>query len=230
MERRTWNIGILRRRWQMKRTFVIVLSLLASSLGTQAWAQPAGTKVGVVNMGKLYLGYERVKALKKELDKEMEPYTNQRKQLEDHIKQWKQALQNDANQGGKILTDKQRAEGQKSIIDATRRLEDLDLSVKKEMGKKVENMLTMINKEINEKVQEVAAAHGYQLILAYGEPEQKLPEIAAFQRTMKVIDQGGMVVSYVSSNLDISEEVLQSLNNHYRNLVTRGLPVGLNQK
>lgn len=209
----------------MQRTFVIVMALLAAGVGARAQAQGvppqpgqvptqpgiAYTKVGVVNMGIVYTKYKRVETFKQEMERDAKPFKDRREYLETLIKQWNAALKNPA-----ALKPEEREKGPKIIIDCQRQLEDLDIDFKSKFAKKLEDQMVLLNNEINQRIREYAGSHGYHLILAFGEPEVALQGLNAFKRTMTVIDQGGMTVAYYAPGMDISAELVQSLNSTYQ--------------
>ena len=189
----------------MKRSFVILAGLLALGLSSQARGQavptpgPNYTKVGVVNMGQVYSKYARVQTFKAEMEKDAEPFKKKKAEPHKYIEDWTRALQNP--KAG--LTKEQMEMGPKIILDCKRKLEDLDAEFKKEFAKKLEGQMTILNKEINERISQFAGSHGYHLILAFGEPEVALVPLMAFRRTMTVIDSGGMTVAYYAPGISI---------------------------
>jgi len=204
----------------MRRVVLIVTGLAClACLGTWAWAQvpagaPAFTKVGVVNMGAVYSQYDRVKMMKLEMEKDVEPFKQKKAKLDELIMQWKNALNNPNPKTA--LTPEQRETGQKVIISCSRQLEDLEIEFKKVVGKKIEDQMVMLHKEINATIQKFAQSNGYHLVLAYGEPEVKMSDLKAWERQMRVLDQGGLTVAYASPTLDISASVVQFLNMSYK--------------
>jgi Skp family chaperone for outer membrane proteins len=221
----------------MQRTFVIVLGL-AACFGTRAQAQQGApqpgqgaapaqtltyTKVGVVNMGYVYAKYTRVETFKKEMEHEIKPFKDKREYLENLIKQWETALKNPG-----ALKPEEREKGPNIIITCRRQLEDLDIEFKSKFQKKLEEQMVILNNEINERIRQYSGSHGYHLIFAFGEPDSPLPGLNEFKRKMGVIDQGGVTVAYFAPGMDISVDLVQSLNSTYRPPVPAqpGQPVG----
>lgn len=202
----------------MQRSFLIIALLAASAAQVRAqqgapppMQAPAYTKVGVVNMGIIYTQYQRVRTFKSEIERKAKPYKDKQAELQKLANDWTIALN---NPNGK-LTPQERETGQRVIVECKRKLEDLDLEFKRVFAKDFEDQMVLLNKDINDRIREFAGSHGYHLVLAFGEPETPLQGLADFRRRMQVIDSGGVTVAYYAPNLDISREVVESLNRSY---------------
>ncbi len=204
----------------MKRIIVLLLAtacLTAAYLSghSQQPVQPEPitfTKVGVVNMGTIYAQYQRVTRFKQQMERELLPFKKRKSALERTIAEWKAV----AASSDEEVTKETKQKAAAKIVEAARKLEDLDMQFKEEFSKKLEDQMVALDKEITEKIQTYSSANGYHTILAYGEPENPLQGLASFKRKMSVIDQGGMVVAYHTPGTDISRDIVNALNREFR--------------
>jgi Skp family chaperone for outer membrane proteins len=212
----------------VKRIILVLLFLAAVAaayVNGQSRAQivaPAmaitATKVGVINIGFVYSHYERVKTLKMEMDEDVAPYKKKKTILDKTIVEWRDMLSSPDPK----ITSQVREEAREKLIEAQRHLEDLERQVKNEVLKKAEDQVVVLHKEINDTIKTFAAAHGYHMILAYGEPEVPLAPLAQFQRYTRVVDQGGITHAYSHQDIDVSREVVKTLNSKFRARVKDG--------
>jgi Skp family chaperone for outer membrane proteins len=197
------------------RAAVLTAATLAFAADIQhaAAQQVVATKVGVVNVGQLFTGYEKAKILKKELDDELRPLKDQAEKIKSAMIEHDKWLKNPANKGDL----KQTEISQKALRDGTRALEDLDLKARTMVGKKQETQLVQLYREIQAAVQTYAQQNGYHIILGYGDPPQlDAYAFANVNRRMTAMDMGTFVTMYVGPGLDVSNEVLTRLNGGIR--------------
>jgi Skp family chaperone for outer membrane proteins len=176
--------------------------------GSAAPAQPAGTKVAVINIGHVFNNYVRAKAFKEELERAFQPYKDKAKKLTDEMKRYEDEIRNP-----KISP--QDIEQRQALIKRNKReLEDLSIEMQKNLGSKQEENLKTLWKEVNMGVTKVSEAYGFQIVLGYGEPLDKglrdaFPNI---NRLMQAMDAGGAVPLYVHGSVDLSHAVTETLN------------------
>jgi Skp family chaperone for outer membrane proteins len=206
----------------VKRTIVLVAglaALTAAYFGSHLLAQtpgqsaPAVTKVGVVNIGSVFMKYEKAKIFKAETEQILKPFRDEGEKLKKYILDWQSALQNPKSQ----LTEEQRKQGERTIIDCKRRLEDLDREARTKVGKRNEEQIVQLYKEINEAVKGTAAAQGFHLIFGYGEPmDGDLLSFMNISRKMQAMDMGSIIPMHITGGLDISDSVVSNLNRGYQ--------------
>lgn len=132
----------------------------------QEAAQPAvREKVGVVDLDVVYSQYKRHIDFKSQLEKEAEPYRKMKAEIEKLMHDWKSALRGAASK----LTPEQREQGQRVLIDAGRKLEDLDFDFKKKVVKHLEDEQELQAAEIRDCIREYAVGHGLDVVFLCGE-------------------------------------------------------------
>ena len=205
------------------RAAVLTAVTLAFAANTQIAVaqQTMATKVGVVNVGQLFTGYEKAKVLKKELDDELRPLKEQAEKIKAAMIEHDKWLKNPASK----QDPKQTEISQNAIRTGTRALEDLDLKARTMVGKKQETQLIQLYREVQGAVQSYAQQNGYHIILGYGDPPQLDPfTFANVNRRMTAMDMGTLVHMYVGPGLDVSNEVLARLNGVAATPVNRSGP------
>jgi len=200
---------------QLLRWGVLATALVIGA-GGLARAQLPGqslpaTKVGVVNLGVLFIKYEKSSIYKKELETELAPLKASAEKIKDAMTKHNNWLKDPRS------TDaKQRETSEGAMRDGQRALEDLDLQARKLVGKKQENQLIQLYKEIHAAVQTHAQNNGFHVILAYGDPpDQDLFTFQNINRKMGAMDMGAAVPYYWQTNLDVTNDVLVRLNSNY---------------
>jgi len=175
--------------------------------GAGAQAQ-AGTKVAVVNIGLVFHQYRRAQAFKADLEKTIEPYKAKAKKLTDEMKAWSDAMRDPK------FNPQNKAQYEAAILKNQRELEDMDREIKGLIGKKQEDNLVTLWKEVNTGVGAVAKAYGFQIVLGYGDPMEKelLDLFPNVNRKMQAMDLGSTVPLYVDRSVDLSQAIADTLN------------------
>jgi Skp family chaperone for outer membrane proteins len=218
----------------VKRTLLIVAGFAALSVaacfGTSLVAQggggvPAaagGTRIAVVNVGTVFTKYEKAKAFKEELQTIIKPY-------KDKADGWRKEMISYQEMIQKSQFDKYKKEDlEKAILDRKRALEDMDRDVRNLVGKKQEDQLVQLWKEVNHGIQLYAKTRGFQIVLGYGDPmdPKEWDTFPNINRKMQGMDLGGVCPLYIADGIDISMDVVTSLNAAYSQN-RPGSPVGV---
>jgi Skp family chaperone for outer membrane proteins len=209
----------------VKRCMIFVGGLLALAttayIGSRLWAQgtgapaaPAQTRVAFINIETVFQNYQKAVVYKKEMEKLIEPFKAKADKLKAEILQWQRDLQDVKMIGNKNFNKEQWEAG---IVKNKRDLEDLGKEVGQIIGKKNEEQVVQLYKEVNEKVQAVALDRGFQVVMCYGE-STKLPPLGYENISRKVQGMEGSGCTsfmYIAPGLDISQAVIDLLNRSY---------------
>lgn len=216
----------------MKRILrTLTLTLLATTAPAgNLWAQlqpppglaapsaPASARIALVNVGILFREQDKVKDFKARLDVKVKPFEDKAKELETCIAAWSKALKDDKESEIGKLSEEKRKEGYLMILECRRRMQDLEEEYHNGIGCDLGAEMMVLDSEIKNAVKLYAEAHGYHVILAFGEPEKPLPPLKEFARRMTAIDAGN--VSFIpldaTNQLDVTRGVLDLLNTTYR--------------
>lgn len=181
--------------------------LFAQGTPAAAPAQP-GTKVAVVNIGHVFNKYLRAIDFKTQLERSFEPFKTKAKKLTDEMKQW----EDEARKPG---ADPKLIENRQELIKRNKReLEDLSGDMQKMLGKKQEDNLVTLWKEVNLGISKVSEAYGFQIVFGYGDPLDKalMDLFPNINRKMQAMDGGAAVPLYVHGSVDLSHAVTETLN------------------
>ncbi len=193
--------------------------LLASAYGvSQLLAQqPAGggvpavqgTKVAVVNIGHVFNKYKRAIAFKAELEETLKPFKAKAQKLQEEMKSWAEALRKPG------FDPKNKDQYESAIRKNQRELEDMEIQIKNMLGKRQEDNLITLWKEVNMGIDAVAKAYGFQIVLGFGDPMEKnlIDQFPNINRKMQAMDMGSTVPLYVHSSVDLSTAIADTLNN-----------------
>lgn len=174
---------------------------------------PGGTtRVAIINLGYVLGKYERATAVKEEVQAEMGKLRDEAKKHMENIAVWQNALQTNQFKNG---TKEQYEE---KLIVAKRKLEDLTRTAQTKVGKAQQAQLQTLWSEIHEAVKTYSAAHGIDLVMAYGEPIDKKEWMTSMNldRKLRGLDQGAALPFFVAPGVDITEAIAEQLNKQYR--------------
>ena len=210
----------------MKRSLIFVGGLLALAatayVGTRLWAQgtgtpaaPAQTRIAFVNIEIVFQNYNKAKTYKEEMEKTVAPFRAEAEKLKADMMKWQRELEDPVSQTKIPDFNKERwAEGVKAN---KRKLEDLSAQVGKLVGKKNEEQVTQLYKEVNDMVQRYAGEKGFHVVLCYGESTKLSP--LGFENISRKVQgmegTGCLSFMYIAPGLDISQPVTDALNRNY---------------
>ena len=220
----------------MKRTVGIVAGLAAlgvvAYVGTHLRAQqpgaptqaaaPAQTRVAVINLLQVIKNYNKAKFYESELDETLKPFRAKGEELKKALLQWQNWMADPKN----TAKPEEREGGEKNTTNCKRQLEDLDKEARKAFGKKREQQVVQLYREVDDAVKRYAASNGFHLVLSYGEPvnASDLYSAANIARKLEGIQMGGACTPmYLADGMDISAAVTDALNRAYPG---SGSPVG----
>lgn len=176
--------------------------------GTQP-AQVQGTKVAVVNIGLVFNKYERAKAFKRELEATLEQPRKEAKKLMEEMDGWAEKIRKNPT-----MAKVERDSLEDAIYKHKQRLDTMNRDITKLLGKKSEDNLVVLWKEVNDCIEAVSKAYGFQVVMGYGDPMEKndLNLFPNVNRKMQAMDAGSTVPLYVHGSVDLSSAVADTLN------------------
>ena len=172
---------------------------------------PAPTRVAIINIGLVFTKYDKAKAYKDQMEKLVEPHQLDGKKLKKEMLDWSEAMKNPK------FDPKDRERYEQGIRGNQRRLEDLELTVRKLIGKTQEEQVTNLYKEVQGAIHAFAKANAIQVVLGYGEQIDGDPySFANINRKMQGMDIGSCNPLYFSEGIDISRPVVEMLNLNFQ--------------
>jgi Skp family chaperone for outer membrane proteins len=173
-------------------------------------------KVAVVNIGYVFNHYERAKVFKTDLERAFAPYKKKSKKISDEIDQ----LQKDTKGNDDIGVLQAR---QALIVQRKRELEEISIEMQQELGKKQEQNLIDLWKDVQGAIKAYATDKKIDLVFGYGDPLEKgmMDLFPNINRKMQAMDTGGAVPLFASSRVEISPAVTDLLNARWREKAKR---------
>lgn len=198
---------------------LLTLALAVGQLPAQG-PKTAESKVALVNIGQVFLKYEKALAYKADIEKVLKPYQEQRTKWQADLVGFQKALQDPKTKA------EDRPKFEKALVDYKRALEDLEVKMEKSVGKAPEEQIVNLFKDVNNAVKAYAQANGIAIVLAYGEQLEGDPFIFGnITRKMQGMDLGSTTPLFFTPGIDISAGVIDVLNRGYRD--APGTPVSL---
>ena len=211
----------------MKRTVAIAAGALTFALAgvfsSQIWAQQTGTatqtrpaaaeprtRIALLNLAYVIKNYKKFETFQSEIKAEFKNYEARA-----------QAKQTQAEQVAKHLQDpkttaEQREADDKMIKQLKREIEDLNAEAKSALGKKQDEQLVILYREIQDAAQRYAMAHNFEAVFHYQDATTQQDYYSPYMIARKVQSPSLMPI-YQAPGLDISYEIVMALNAAYQN-------------
>jgi Skp family chaperone for outer membrane proteins len=194
------------------------------------WAQPTGarptaptggagsasaaaasprTRVALINLSHVIRSYEKFKAYQLEIKDSIRPFQDK----EGTIKQRAETLAKEAQ--AQTTSTQRREQIEKELKDLQRSHEDLKNDFQKVMGKKQEDQLVILYGDVYNVAARHAAAHNFDMVLHYNDGNTREERWAA-QNVARKMQAGALVPLYYSAGMDISEDIIRTLNDMYK--------------
>ena len=176
-----------------------------------AHAQP-GTRIAIVNVGYVFNKFDRAATFKAEIEDLLKNPKKDAMKMIDDMKAW------DAESKKPGLDPRKKDEYEAAVRNTKRKLEDMNLEIQKLIGKKQEDNLVTLWKDVNMGIETIAKAWGYQIVLGYGDPMEKemMALFPNINRKMQAMDMGSSVPLYVHGSVDLSKPVTDTLNSWFK--------------
>jgi Skp family chaperone for outer membrane proteins len=204
----------------VKRTVCLAAGLVALGVVIyvgKLWAQQPGTAgtapaapeprpwIAVLNLNYVIKYYKKFINYQEQLKHDAEPYQTKDKEKT----QLRDAL---TRQLSDQNTPADKREGlQKQIVDITREIEDNKRDAQKVITKKQSDMLKTIYGDVQDAASRYARAHNFEMVLHYNDATTS-EDYSSFANIFRKLEQPACMPLYVAPGMDISMQVLESLN------------------
>lgn len=208
----------------MNRNVVFAASALAlgtvayvgSQLTAQTPAAPAaaaasgrGTRIATLNLAYVIKNYQKFVAFENEMKNSLKQFDDRlaakRKQMEEYQKE--AALP--------ATTEPRKQEIERQARGLQREVEDINNDAKAFIGKKRDEQIVQLYKEVQDAAQRYALAQGIDIVMHYTDATTQADYYNPVNVARKMQSPGCMPI-YAAAGTDISQEVVMSLNTHYR--------------
>jgi Skp family chaperone for outer membrane proteins len=165
-------------------------------------------RVTAVEIGHVFANYVRAQQFKKEIDDIVAPWKEEASKVKVEIKAWETALNN------RDFAAASKEEYEKKIAAGKKRLAEIPNEISRAAGKKHEDNLVTLFRDVQTGTQAVADDCGIEFVFAHGEPQEK-DAVDAFpniNRKLKAMDEGNLVALYVARRSQLCAPVTETLN------------------
>ncbi len=188
------------------------VTLACATVGPRAQQPaPTQTRLAIVNIGLVFTKYGKAAAYKAQMEKLVEPYMLEGKKLKKEMLDWSEYMKSPK------FDPKERERYEAGIRGNRRKLEDLELQVRKLVTKTQEDQIIYLYKEVDAAVQGYARSNGIEMVLGYGEQTDgdsfSFPNI---NRKMQGMDLASCNPLFHAAGVDISQPVADMLNAAYQ--------------
>lgn len=203
--------------YRMGSLIVTVAIILGAS---RLWAEnqakkPAPrTRIGLLNLTCVIKNYNKYKQFQEEIKEFVVPFRDRDAELRARLNKLKAQVEkpslvpakgedNDAKSTREELEEKAR--------EIQRKIEDNSQKAKKKLGKRSDDEMKILYKDVEEAVERYATAHGLELVLHYNDATTK-EDFESPQNLARKLNTGALMPIYMVSGIDISTEILDDLN------------------
>ena len=202
----------------MKRTWIVAAGMLvlggAIYVTSHLMAQPPSaarapqTKIALCNLSAVIKGYKKYQSFQSEIQNDVKKYQDQDRKIREQIKncmEWIQKAETPADK---------KAEYEKYLTGYKHQLEDNTAEGKAVLGKKSDEQMVILYKEVREVAQRYAASQGIELVLHYNDADEKA-EPAIFHSPANVarkMQAGACMPLVFAPGMDITAELIRMLN------------------
>jgi Skp family chaperone for outer membrane proteins len=173
------------------------------------------TKVALLNLSYVIKNYKKTDIFTAEMKEAAKLY----KDKDDGFNRQAEALAKE-NQDSKT-TQERREKIDQQMKDLKRQSEDNKAEAQKVLGKKQEQQIFIIYSDIHRVVDKYAQAHGFDMVLHYNDATTS-PEYWSAANIMRKIQAGTLIPMYYAPGLDISNNILTTLNAPYQQAAPAG--------
>ncbi len=197
----------------MKRYAFVMLATLALAYQSPLSAQEAApaadrspSRVGLIDMAKVFEGYDKFKVLRDELSAEIEKSDAEAKVMVERMQQMQKEVQESGLQPGSAEYE----QAERGLLDAKGEFESFRAATQRRLARRESDMFKVIYADASGMVQRYAEHVGYTVVIRFDSKgiEDETAPAEAVQRMNK------QVVYYRPEN-DITNIVLSALNREY---------------
>jgi outer membrane protein len=185
---------------------------LGRELAAQAPAAPARaqTRIAVLNLAHVLKGYQKAMSYQADFKGFVTKFQNDEKTQLSVLESMKKELSNPA------LSQEERAKKEKDLRAAQRALEDYREECKTFLAHKQEEQVVTLYKEVEYTARQLALASGFEMVLHFNDAMRDTQEYYSPMNVGRKLQAGALIPLYVHPGMDISAEVLKTLNDNYR--------------
>jgi Skp family chaperone for outer membrane proteins len=187
---------------------VVAIAIVPCGGRLSAQVNPDGPpRIAVINMVDVVSNYTKAKESKQTMTALLAPYQKMHSSLQAELARLQQVVKDSPQD----TATRDVAEAKLKVIQ--RQIEDLGAEGRKIATQKSEQQVVEIYRDIEAAVQRYAESHQIDLVLTYSEPAKE--ERMKHANITRKMQTGATMPLYIRPRLDITQAVIQSLNDAY---------------
>jgi Skp family chaperone for outer membrane proteins len=198
----------------------VVVALAAVVGANRLWAEDKGkkpaprTRIGLVNLTYVINNYDRFKQFKLEMQEAIEPFQKRHEELRSKLEELRKRAADPSlvPTAGEDRDEKaKKGELEAKAKKIQHEMEDLKEKIQKKLGKRNDDEMKVIYKDVMEATQSYAPAHDLDLVLHYNDaitPEDSL----SAKNIARKLNTGALMPLYSKEEMDISQDLVTLLN------------------
>ena len=178
------------------------------------------TRIGLVNLTYAIKNYYKYKDFQEEIFEFVAPYQQIDTQLRrkmDKLRAEAEQLNREANEGGKkaLLANEKREALESKAKQLQRELEDNSAEIKLKLGKRSDEEMKILFRDVEEAVKRYAANHDLDVVLHYNDAITPVDYLSG-QNIARKLQSGALMPIYSTAGIDISKDITDLLNRNRR--------------
>ena len=174
------------------------------------------TRIGLINLTYVIKNYSKYKDFQEEIKEIVDPFQQTDAQLRRKLEKLRVEageLTQDANNGGKkaVLTAKKREALEIKGKQLQRELEDNSAEAKLKLGKRSDETMIILFRDVEGAVKRYAASHDLEVVLHYNDAVTRT-DFLSVQNIARKLNTGPLMPLIFTSALDISSDITNLLN------------------
>ncbi|MFO0928806.1 MAG: OmpH family outer membrane protein [Gemmataceae bacterium] len=184
-----------------------VSTLLAQSTSpATATTSSAKSRIAMINLTYVVKNYTKFKTYQEELKKTVDPFQTK----DNGLKAQGEKLAKEAQ----TASAERRDQIERQLKELQRQMEDNKNDAQKVVIKKQEDQLKTLYMDVRSVVERYAAAHGYEMVLHYNDATTS-EEYWSPQNIARKMQAGALVPMYMGTGIDISANIVSTLNSSF---------------
>lgn len=169
-------------------------------------ASAAKSRMAMINLTYVVKNYTKFKTYQDELKKTVDPYQTK----DNALKAQGEKLAKE----GQSASAERREQIERQLKELQRQMEDNKNDAQKILVKKQEDQLKTLYMDVRSVVERYAQAHGFEMVLHYNDATTT-EEYWSPQNIARKMQAGALVPMYMANGLDISANIVSTLNSSY---------------
>ena len=190
----------------------VALVFVGRSTSEPKKAPAPRSRIAIINLSTVVKGYQKYQDFQAQVKEEIEGYQKKDKELRAQVEQLNREYED------KEQPEQNRQEIADKLTQLKRAIEDNASKAKASLGKKSDEQMIMLYKEVQQAVTRYAKANDLDLVLHFNDADEKTQAAERWspQNVSRKMQAGACMPMYMAPGLDISEEIVEALNKGLR--------------